>query len=48
MFLCYGQEEFFDCQRDAVPATSLNFAEMLEQRQRLLSRKEAQLEQQLL
>ena len=37
MFLCYGQEEFFDCRGDSsLPgaATALNFADMLEQRHR--------------
>ena len=29
MFLCYGQEEFFDC-RDSNYNVPLNFADMLE------------------
>ena len=47
MFLCYGQEEFFDC-RDVNFNMPLNFSDMLEQRHRRLTREEvkrAQLEQ---
>lgn len=44
MFLCYGQEEFFDCRDDAAETTPLNYADMLEQRQRRLSRLHAKQE----
>ena len=49
MFLCYGSEEFFDCVNDETSSKgSLNFADMLEERQQKLSRSEARQEHQLL
>lgn len=32
MFLCYGQEEFFECKDERNFAVPLNFSDMLEQR----------------
>ena len=40
MFLCYGQEDFFECRNNN--ETSLNFTDLLEQRQRKTSRMESQ------
>ena len=39
MFLCYGQEEFFECKDEQSNPTQayLNFADMLEQRSRRVS-----------
>ncbi len=35
MFLCYGQEEFFECRDEQLhPGNPLNFADMLEQKTR--------------
>ena len=36
MFLCYGQEEFFECKDDSqvFPVPTLHFSDMLEQKTR--------------
>jgi hypothetical protein len=45
MFLCYGQEEYFEC-KDNTFNMALNFSDMLEQRHRRLTRAEQLQEQQ--
>ena len=40
MFLCYGQEEFFDCRDDMAFDVPLTFSDMLEQRHRRQNRNE--------